>query len=99
MESVVITVFTRSQHWPPRWAAWIQFTCPTLFKIRFDDDDDHIDGVRLRLWTAANRHIVHPQVIYEYEEPWWNDVDRGTLIRPILPPQSYGNKRGNGSWE
>jgi hypothetical protein len=38
----------------------------------------HIDGVRLRLWTTTtNRPIAHTQIIYEYVEPWWNDIDRG----------------------
>jgi hypothetical protein len=39
----------------------------------------HVDGARLCLWTAAtNGPIVHPPGdIYEYEEPWWNDTDRG----------------------
>jgi hypothetical protein len=23
------------------------------------------------------------RVIHEYEETWWNDVDRGKLIRPL----------------
>jgi hypothetical protein len=33
--------------------------------------------VRLRLWTAAtDGPIVHPQMIYEYGEPWWNYIDR-----------------------
>jgi hypothetical protein len=36
-----------------------------------------VDGVRLCLWTVAtNIHFVHSQVIYEYGEPRWNDVDR-----------------------
>jgi hypothetical protein len=30
-----------------------------------DNDDDHVDGVRLRLRTATtNGPIVHPQLIY-----------------------------------
>jgi hypothetical protein len=29
-----------------------------------------------------------PQVIYELGEPWWNDVDRGKLIRS---PELSGN--------
>jgi hypothetical protein len=34
-----------------------------------DDDDDLVDGVRLRLLTAAtNGTIVHPQMIYERAE-------------------------------
>jgi hypothetical protein len=38
----------------------------------------HVDGVRLRLWTSTtNGTIVHPQVIYEYGEPWWDDIDGG----------------------
>jgi hypothetical protein len=23
-----------------------------------------------------------PQIIYDYVEPWWDDIDRGKLIRP-----------------
>jgi hypothetical protein len=47
-----------------------------------DDDDDHhhhhhVDGVRLRLWTAAtNGPIVCPPAMYEYGEPWRNDIDK-----------------------
>jgi hypothetical protein len=37
----------------------------------------HIDMVRLCLSSGAtNGHIIHPQVIYEYEQPWLNDIDR-----------------------
>jgi hypothetical protein len=44
----------------------------------FDDDDDDVDGMRLCLRTAAtNEPIVHPEVIYEHGEPWWNDIDKG----------------------
>jgi hypothetical protein len=47
-------------------------------------------GVRLHLRTAAtNRLIVHPQVIYEYREPQWNDTDRGKLL--IHPSELSGN--------
>jgi hypothetical protein len=39
-------------------------------------NDDHVDGLRPRLWTATiNRSIVHPQVIYEHGELWWDDID------------------------
>jgi hypothetical protein len=52
------------------------------FVILRDDDDDgddyDVNGVRLRLRTAAtNEFIVYPHVIYEVGEPWWNDIDRG----------------------
>jgi hypothetical protein len=30
-----------------------------------------------------------PQVIYEYEEPWWKDTDRGKLL--IHTPEHYDN--------
>jgi hypothetical protein len=37
-----------------------------------------VDGVRLRLWTAATHGpIVNPQTIYEYVELRWNGIDRG----------------------
>jgi hypothetical protein len=40
--------------------------------------DDHVNGIRLHLRTVAtNRSTVHPQVIYEHREPWWN-TDKGT---------------------
>jgi hypothetical protein len=26
--------------------------------------------------VAANEPILHPQVIYEHEDPWWNDTGR-----------------------
>jgi hypothetical protein len=30
-----------------------------------------------------------PQLIYEYGEPWWNDIGREILL--ILPPELSGN--------
>jgi hypothetical protein len=53
-------------------------------------DDDYVDVVRPRLWTAAtNLHIVRLQVIYEQWEPWRNDFDRGILL--IHPPELSGS--------
>jgi hypothetical protein len=55
-------------------------------------DDDHVDGVRLCLWTAAtNETIVYTPGdiwIYEHEEPWWKDIDRGKLL--IRSPELSG---------
>jgi hypothetical protein len=35
--------------------------------------DDHVDGVRLRIWTlVTNGSFVYPQMIYEHGEPRWN---------------------------
>jgi hypothetical protein len=35
-----------------------------------DGDDDDVDRVGLRLWTAAtNGSIINPQVIYEHGQP------------------------------
>jgi hypothetical protein len=54
---------------------------------------DHVDGVRLRLRTAAtNGRTVYPQVIYDYGESLWNDIDRGKLL--IRPPEPSGNTIG-----
>jgi hypothetical protein len=37
----------------------------------------YVGGMRICLWTAAtDRHTVHPQAIYEYGGPRWNDIDR-----------------------
>jgi hypothetical protein len=50
----------------------------------------HVDEVRLCLWTVAtNGPIVHPQVIYEYGEPWCNEIYRIKLL--IGPSQLPGN--------
>jgi hypothetical protein len=39
----------------------------------------HVDEVIPCLWTAAtNRHFVHPQMKYEYEHLWWNNIDGKT---------------------
>jgi hypothetical protein len=55
----------------------------------------HVDGNRLRLWTAAtNGPVVHP-CDYEYGEPQWYDIDKGKLKNskknlvpvPLSPPQ------------
>jgi hypothetical protein len=54
------------------------------------DTDDHVGGVRLRLWTVAiNGPIVHPQVIYEHAELWRNEIDSGKLL--IHPPELSRN--------
>jgi hypothetical protein len=40
--------------------------------------DDDVDGVRLRLgelWPPVGLLFI-PQMIYEYGEPGWNDIDR-----------------------
>jgi hypothetical protein len=40
----------------------------------------YIDGVRLYLRIeVTNGPFVRRQMIYEYGEPWWNDIDRGKL--------------------
>jgi hypothetical protein len=52
----------------------MHYICFTTIGIHDDDDDDeHIDGMRLRLWTATtNGRIVHPQgELYKHGEPWW----------------------------
>jgi hypothetical protein len=42
-------------------------------------DNDHVNGVRLCLRTAAIQ-----QIIYEHGQPRWNDIDRRKLlIRPL----------------
>jgi hypothetical protein len=33
--------------------------------------DDHVDGVRIRLWPPTGL------VVYEHGKPWWNNIDRG----------------------
>jgi hypothetical protein len=35
----------------------------------------HVDGVT----ASTNWPFVHSQMKYEYEEPRWNDIDRGKL--------------------
>jgi hypothetical protein len=40
----------------------------------------HVSGVRPYLRTVdTNWPVVHSQVMYEYGEPWWNDIDRRKL--------------------
>jgi hypothetical protein len=44
------------------------------------------------VWTAATSGpIVHPKghTVYEHDEPWWNDLDRGELV--IRQPDLSGN--------
>jgi hypothetical protein len=48
-------------------------------------DDDHVGGVRIHLWTVAT--IV--QVSYEHGETWRNDIDRWNIL--IRPPDLSGN--------
>jgi hypothetical protein len=60
-------------------------------------DDDHVDGLRVCLWTAAaNGPIVILLVIYEHGEEWWNDVDRVNLL--IRPPELSGNPISRVIW-
>jgi hypothetical protein len=49
----------------------------------------HVDGVTLhRLTAATNEPNVHPQIIYEYGEPRWNDIVRSKLCSSAnFPPQ------------
>jgi hypothetical protein len=44
----------------------------------------HVDGVRLR--PSAGPLFI-PQMIYEYGEPLWNDMDRSKLL--IRPPDLW----------
>jgi hypothetical protein len=69
-------------------------------------DDDHVAGVRRRLWTAVtNEPIVYPPGdIYEHEESWQKDTDREKLL--IRPPELPGNPSGEsysntsgGTWQ
>jgi hypothetical protein len=39
---------------------------------------------------------VHPQVIYEHGETWWNDINRGRLL--IRPPELSGNPTSRAAW-
>jgi hypothetical protein len=64
-------------------------------------DDDHVDEVGLRLWTATtDGPIAHPQVVYDHGEPWWNDIDRGNasfvhqISLPVLLAESSSSKVG-----
>jgi hypothetical protein len=33
-----------------------------------------------------------PQAIHEHREPWWNDIDRGKLIRPSELPGNLSSR-------
>jgi hypothetical protein len=59
---------------------------------------DHISELR-----PPPGPLFIPQVIYEHEETWWNDIDRGKLlIRPperspaLLPAEPSSSKLGGG---
>jgi hypothetical protein len=63
--------------------------------------DDHIDGVRLRIWTTATKGLSFvPHVIYEHGEPWWDDIGRVKLLNvhksslAILPAESTSSNAG-----
>jgi hypothetical protein len=71
--------------------------------LLYDDyvlDDDRVDGVRLRLWTAAtNESVVHPQVIHEYGAKiklYWQGKFSDSSTRALWESylQSSGNKGG-----
>jgi hypothetical protein len=54
------------------------------------DDDDHVDGMKLRLCTATtNGPNVHIGDTYEHGGPRWNDIDRGKLL--IRPAEFFGS--------
>jgi hypothetical protein len=42
--------------------------CTSIQNNRHNDDDDHVDGMRLSLWNVATKGPIS-QVIYDYEEP------------------------------
>jgi hypothetical protein len=45
----------------------------------------HVRGVRVCLWTVATkRPVVHPHVINEYGQQWWNDIDGKTCPSTTL---------------
>jgi hypothetical protein len=83
--------------------------CIGLWNFLTSQVDDHIDGARLRLWTAVTKGpIVHPRAIYEPREPWWNYIDRGNswFVRQsslaTLQEESSSSKAGgtdNGNYE
>jgi hypothetical protein len=52
---------------------------------------DHVNAVRLHLWTpATSGPAVHPPgILYEHGEPWWNDIDRRKCL--MHPPELYGS--------
>jgi hypothetical protein len=50
-----------------------------------DLDDDHVNGVILRLQFV----FFIPHVIYEHGKSWWNDTNRGKL--QIHPSELSGN--------
>jgi hypothetical protein len=57
--------------------------------------------VRPPLWTAAtNGPIVHPRVIYEYGDQWWNKwqgkIGENHVQVPLCPPEiPYGITRAS----
>jgi hypothetical protein len=51
------------------------------------------------VWTAATSGpIVHPKghTVYEHDEPWWNDLDRGKLV--IRQPDLSDNPTSRVIW-
>jgi hypothetical protein len=69
-------------------------------RLRRNDDDDHVDGVRLRLWIAAtNRPIVHPlgdiwawRTMVEWHRQGKTFVHQSPLA--VLPTESSTSKLG-----
>jgi hypothetical protein len=45
------------------------------------DDDDHVNGQRhVSELRPATGLLFISQVIYEYVDKWWNDIDRGNFL-------------------
>jgi hypothetical protein len=58
-------------------------TWPAWAKMLWQYIDDHVDGVRLYLWTAATNRLIHPPNDIWVERAMVDDVDWGKLlIRP-----------------
>jgi hypothetical protein len=45
---------------------------------------------------ATNGLLLILHVIYEYGEPWWNNVDKGKLL--TRPPELSGNPTSTDIW-
>jgi hypothetical protein len=59
-------------------------------RLRWEDDDDHFDGVRLHIWTATiNRPLFILHMIHEYGKACWNEDNDGGKFLTHPPGESH----------
>jgi hypothetical protein len=62
----------------------------TLLNAMVDKHSAKVCIMRIMSTGRDYGSVVHPSVIYEHGEPWWNDIDRGQFL--TCPPELSGKR-------